>query len=82
MPWLEAVLGERVLQGLPQAVGLGTIGLVPFAEVGAQLAGGVVQRGPGPAAAVGCDRAWTSKRAASSYSRGGTVTMNSQPDGA
>ena len=50
----------------------------PAAELGAQA------RGPGSAARqlpLGSDStAWTSSRAASSYSRGGTVTANSRSD--
>ena len=56
LPRLEAVLGQRALQSQPLAVALGIIGTVPLTEVGAQLPGGVMQRGPGPATAVGRDR--------------------------
>jgi hypothetical protein len=55
MPWFEALLGQRAFQSQPQAVAPGTIGPVALAETSTQPPGGVLQRGLGPAAAIGRD---------------------------
>jgi hypothetical protein len=69
-PRLEAVTAEHSLQDTAPVCGL-DIGLA--GEVGTELPGGLMP-------ALSASTAAARRRAASSYSLGGTVTANSRPD--